>query len=155
MNNNRTVPGPNTMDPAAISSIQYNDAAGSQKVSEVGIHPLPFPFISGGVLSYKTNLTTTPLPLPRKGMGLAVYNNSAAVHSITLGESAAAIPTALAAGVTDAAGHVGIPCTPNTWTYIATGLQNWVIADSALLLVFIISDNTTITNQTPAQVPNY
>src|SRR5450631_4133456 len=109
MNNNRTVPGPNTMDPAAISSIQYNDAAGSQKVSEVGIHPLPFPYINTGVLSYKTNLTT-PTPLPRKGMGLAVYNNSAAVHAITLGTSATAPATALAAGATDADGHVGIPC---------------------------------------------
>lgn len=154
MNNVRTVPGPNTLDPSAIASIQYNDAAGSQKVSEVGIHPLPFPFISGGALAYTTNLTTAR-PLPRIGMGLAVYNNSATVHAITLGESASAPAAALAAGVTDAAGHVGIPCIPNAWTYIATGLHNWIVADSALLLVFIISDNTTITNQTPAQVPNY
>jgi hypothetical protein len=154
MNNNRTVPGANTMDPNAIMNNQYNDAAGSQKVSEVGRHPLPFPYISGGAVAYTTNLTT-PLPLPKKGMGLAVYNNSAAVHAITLGESATSPASALAAGATDANGHVGIPCTPNAWTYIATGLKNWVIADSASLLVFLISDNSLIVNQTPAQVPGY
>ena len=153
-NNVRTVPGPNTLDPSAIASIQYNDAAGSQKVSEVGRHPLPFPFISGGALAYTTNLTTT-LPLPKKGMGLAVYNNSAAVHAITLGESATSPVAALAAGTTDATGHVGIPCTPNTWTYIATGTKTWVVSDSALLLVFLISDNSEIVNQMPAQIPNY
>jgi hypothetical protein len=154
MNNNRVVPGANTMDPSSIANNQYNDAAGSQKVSEVGRHPLPFPYISGGAVAYTTNLTTA-LPLPKKGMGLAVYNNSGAVHAITLGESATSPAAALAAGVTDADGHVGIPCAPNSWTYIATGLKNWVISDSALLLVFLISDNSLIVNQTPAQTPGY
>jgi hypothetical protein len=152
--NIRTVPGSNVLDPAAIVNNQYSDAAGSQKVSEVGRHNLPFPYISGGTTAYTTNLTTA-LPLPKKGMGLAVYNNSSTVHSITLGESVTSPAAALAAGVTDASGHVGVPCTPNVWTYIATGTKNWVIADSASLLVFLISDNSEIVNQIPAQVPGY
>lgn len=152
--NIRTVPGENTLDPSAIANVEYNDAAGSKKVSEVGRHNLPFPFISGGSVSYTTNLTTAR-PLPKKGMPLAVYNNSGTVHSVTLGESASSPAAALAAGVTDAAGHVGVPCTPNAWTYIATGTKTWVIADSASLLVFLVSDNSSIVNQQPAQVPGY
>ena len=151
----RTVPGFNNIDPNAILNNQYNDAAGSQKVSEVGQHLLPFPYVSGGSIAYKTNLTTTPLPLPKKGMGLAVYNNDTTVHAITLGESATSPSAALAAGVTDANGHVGIPCMPASWTYIATSIQNFVIADSALLLVFLIDDNSIVVNQQPAQVPGY
>jgi hypothetical protein len=152
--NVRTVPSYNVLDPDAIANNQYNDAAGSQKVSEVGRHNLPFPYISGGTTAYTTNLTT-PLPLPKKGMGLAVYNNSSTVHSITLGESATSPASALAAGVTDANGHVGVPCTPNAWTYIASGTKTWVIADNAALLVFLISDNSEVVNQQPAQVPGY
>jgi hypothetical protein len=152
--NIRNTPGFATLDPSSIVNNQYNDAAGSQKVSEVGIHPLPFPFVSGSTIAYTTNLTTAR-PLPKNGMGLAVYNNDTSVHSITLGESATSPAAALAAGITDAAGHVGIPCIPARWTYIACGTQNWVIADSALLLVFLIDDNSQITNQIPAQVPGY
>lgn len=152
--NIRTVPSFNVLDPSAIENTTYNDAAGSRKVTEVGRHNLPFPFISGGAVAYTTNLTTA-LPLPKKGMGLAVYNNSSAVHAITLGESASSPAAALAAGVTDAAGHVGVPCTANAWTYIATGTKTWVIADSASLLVFLVSDNSEIVNQQPAQTPGY
>ena len=152
--NIRTVPGFNILDPDAIKNNQYNDAAGSQKVSEVGRHNLPFPVNTAGVFTYTTNLTTA-LPLPKKGMTLAVYNNSGTVHAVTLGESATSPAAALAAGVTDASGHVGVPCTPNAWTYIASGTKNWVVADSASLLVFLVSDNSEIVNPQPAQVPLY
>lgn len=152
--NIRTVPGEANIDVASIANNTYNDAAGSQKVSEVGKHLLPFPYINAGVLAYTTNLTTAR-PLPKKGMGLAVYNNSSGVLSVTLGESAASPASNLAAGVTDANGHVGVPCVPNEWTYIATGTKTWVISGSALLLVFLISDNSHIVNQQPAQIPNY
>jgi hypothetical protein len=152
--NIRTVPGPNTLDPNSIANNQYNDPAGSQKVSDVGRFNLPFPYISGGTTAYTTNLTTA-LPLPKPGMGLAVYNNSSSVHAITLGESISSPAAALAAGVTDAAGHVGIPCTANAWTYIATANKPWVIADNAALLVFLVGDNSSVVNQQPAQVPGY
>jgi hypothetical protein len=152
--NVRIVPGSNTLDPGAIVNNQYNDAAGSQKVSEVGRHNLPFPYISGGSVAYTTNLTT-PLPLPKKGMGLAVYNNDTAVHAITLGESATSPASALGPGVTDVNGHVGVPCAPASWTYISTGTKNWVFSNSALLLVFLVSDNSEIGNQMPAQTPGY
>jgi hypothetical protein len=147
----RQIDGYNVLDPSAIAAIQHSDPAGSQKVSEVGRLPLPFPYISGGAVAYTTNLTTSR-PLPRIGLGLAVYNNDTSVHSITVSQATTA---ALAAGVTNAGGNVGIPCTPGTWTYIATGVNNWVVADSANLLVFLIADNTSIVNQIPAQVPGY
>src|ERR1700687_3525680 len=99
MNNNRTVPGANTLDPSAIANNQYNDAAGSQKVSEVGRYPLPFPYIIMGATAYTTNLTTAR-PIPKSGMCLAIYNNDTVVHAITLGESASLPAAALAAGVT-------------------------------------------------------
>lgn len=150
--NKRTIPGSGVVDPGSISSIQYNDAAGSKKVSEVGKHLLPIPVVSAGVLSYVTTVTGTPIPLPRMGMNLAVYNNDTAIHAITLGESATSPAAALAVGITDANGHVGIPCPPAAWTYIATSSQQWVVADNSKLLIFLIDDNSQIVNTLPAQV---
>lgn len=138
--NMRNVPGPQSYDQGTIQNNQYNEAAGSQKNSEVGRHLLPIPFQGEGI-AYTTDASTVRV-LPRKGMNLAVYNNAGAVGSITLGEDGT-IAT-LAPGVTDAAGHVGIPCTPNQWTYIACSTQQWVIASAATLLVFIIDDNSSI-----------
>jgi hypothetical protein len=150
----RTVPAYANIDIGAIENNTYNDAAGSKKVSEVGRHNLPFPYISGGVTAYTTNLTTAR-PLPKPGMGLAVFNNDTSVHAVTLGESATSPTSALAPGVTDANGHVGVPCAPGVWTYIATGTKTWVVSNSALLLVFLVSDNSEIVNQQPAQIPGY
>lgn len=139
--NMRNVPGDKIQDPSIIENLQYNDPAGSKKVSEVGRHLLPLTYISGGVTAYTTDATTIKA-LSSKGACLAVYNNANAVGSITLGE--ASTQASLAAGVTDATGHVGIPCPPNAWTYIACGNQNWVIASAATLLVFLIEDNSSI-----------
>lgn len=141
MKNIRNVPGHNVQDPASIHNLEYNDAAGSKKVSEVGRHLLPIPFINAGAVAYTTNATTAR-PVPNQGRNLAVYNNAGAVGSITLGEDATI--TSLAAGVTDATGHVGVPCMPNAWTYIACASQQWVIASAATLLVFLIDDNSTV-----------
>lgn len=139
-NNQRTIPGGSVKDPSSISNITYNDAAGSTKISEVGRHLTSFPYISAGVLSYTTNLTTIKA-LPKPGAGLAVYNKDTVLHAVTLGE--ANTQSALAAGITDATGHVGIACAPGTWTYVATGSQGWVITDNANLLVYIIDDNSS------------
>jgi len=107
---------------------------------------LPLKTISGGATAYTTDASTIKV-LDNLGACLAVYNNSSTVHAVTLGE--AATQTALAAGVTDANGHVGIPCMPNAWTYIACATSRYVITDSASLLVFLIDDNTTIQNEQP------
>ena len=136
--NMRNVPGPQSYDQGTIQNNQYNEAAGSQKNSEVGRHLLPIPTSAN---TFTTNATTIKV-LPRKGLNLAVYNNAGAIGSITLGEDAA--QALLAAGVTDASGHVGIPCSPGQWTYIACSTQQWVIASAATLLVFIIDDNSSI-----------
>jgi hypothetical protein len=145
-NNQRTIPGGSVKDFESIENLTYNDSAGSRKVSEVGRHLVPFPYASGASILYTTNLTTI-LPLPKPGMGLAVYNNDTVIHAVTLGE--ASTQSALAAGVTDATGHVGIACAPAAWTYVATAAQGWVITNSANLLVYLIDDNSYMQNQNP------
>lgn len=137
----RNFPGDGVQDPGALSNLEYNNAAGSKKVSEVGRHLLPLGDGSGG---YTTNATTIKV-LPALGQNLAVYNNSGSVGSITLGE--ANTQASLASGVTDGTGHVGIPCVPNAWTYIACDMSQWVIASASTLLVFLIDDNTSIRQQ--------
>lgn len=141
--NMRNVPGNVVQDPSAIENLQYNDAAGSKKVSEVGRHLHPIPYLLVGVLSYTTDAATARV-MPRKGVNVAVYNNAGAVGALTMGASAAEVAVALAPGVTDASGHVGIPCPPNAWTYIALAEHNWIITTAATLLVFIIDDNSSI-----------
>lgn len=140
--NIRNLQGQNVQDPSAIANLEYNDAAGSKKVSEVGRHLLPLKFISGGAVAYTTDASTARR-LDSPGRCLAVYNNAGALGSITLGNVTAA-PVVLAAGVTDANGNVGIPCQPNAWTYIACDDNYWVIASAATLLVFVIDDKTAI-----------
>lgn len=124
------------VDPSSISVLEYNQSAGSQKVSEVGRRLIPL-YNNG---AWTTNATTATTTIA--GKNLAVYNNSSSLATMTLGEDATI--TVLAAGVTDASGHVGIPCMPNTWTYIACGINTSFIASAATLLVFVIDDQTTI-----------
>lgn len=144
--NNRQIMGNNSVDGSATQLLEYNAPAGSQKVSEVGRHLLP---LTADGVTFTTNATSS-IALPAQGKCLAVYNNSGTVGSITLGESAST-NLSLAAGVTDAAGHVGIPCMPNAWTYIACGIQQWVIASASTLLVFLVDDHTYIRPATGSQ----
>lgn len=142
--NARNLPGNVVQDPGAIANLEYNNASGSKKVSEVGRRLLAIPTVTANVLTYTTDASTARV-LPSAGRNLAIYNNSAAIHAVTLGEDNTVV--ALAAGVTDTAGHVGIPCTPNSWTYVACGPKNWVKTDSATLLVFLIDDLTKIAQE--------
>lgn len=137
----RNVPGYQVQDPSAIAAMEFSKAAGSKKVSEVGRHLLAIPYITGGSVAYTTN-TTAATALPSPGLCLAVYNNANAVGSITLGTDNTV--SSLAPGVTDSTGKVGIPCAPNTWTYIACDSKNWVISSASTLLVFIIDDETSV-----------
>jgi hypothetical protein len=141
-NNKRNIKGNKIQDPSIIDAMVYNNAAGSRKSSEVGRHLLP---LGDGLGAFTTDASSRRV-LPSKGVCLAVYNNSAALGSITLGEDNTVV--SLAAGATDASGHVGIPCTPNRWTYIACAEQNWVISSAATLLVFLIDDDTFISQET-------
>jgi hypothetical protein len=146
--NIRSVQGGNPYDPSGIASMEFNPAAGSQKVSEVGRSLLPLKYIAGGTtLTYTTDASTARI-LDNPGTCLAVYNNSGSIGSITLGSGNSA-PTVLAPGVTNVNGGVGIPCAPNSWTYIACSANNWVIASAATLLVFVVEDNTAIKVENP------
>lgn len=140
--NIRQTQGQNVYDPSSIEALEFNPSAGSKKVSEVGRALLPLKYINAGSVAYTTDATTLRM-LDFPGKCLAVYNASGTVQAITLGTKAST-PTALAAGVTDANGKVGIPCTPNAWTYIACAANDAVIADSANLKVFLIDDETNI-----------
>jgi hypothetical protein len=136
----RKMEGYNIVDPSSIASMQFNRSAGSQKVSEVGRHLLPVPYVTGGTVAYKTDLSTTTA-LPSAGLVLAVYSKDTVVQSITL--SAASIAS-LAIGVTDSSGNVGVPCAPGAWTYLAADIATWAVTSSANLLVFIVDDDTSV-----------
>lgn len=139
--NIRVEAGYHIQDPGQIHNIEHNPAAGGKKTLEIGPHLIPIPIIVSNALAYTTD-ASTKRALPNPGVCLAVYNNAGTVGSITLGEDNTV--TSLAAGVTDANGHVGIPCMPNAWTKISCGMQNWVISSAATLMVFIVEDHTAI-----------
>lgn len=135
----RQVSGISVVDPSTLNNLTYNNAAGAEKNTDVGRHLLA---LGDGASGFTTDATTARI-LPSAGRNLAVYNNSAAIHAITLGY--ANTVTARAAGVAGAvADDVGIACAPNDWTYIACSDQNWVIADTNLLKVYLIDDDTSI-----------
>jgi len=139
--NIRNMQGNNIQDPSIIQNLAFNEASGAGKTMEVGRHLLPIPWNNSGVIEYTTNASTARV-LPNKGICLAVYNNDSSIGSLTMDSSGAVV--VLAPGVTNASGHVGIPCPPNSWTYIACADHNWIITSAATLLVFIIDDHTSI-----------
>lgn len=125
-----------TTDAGLAENNSYNDQAGVRKVSDFGKSLKPLQI---GATSYTTDYTTAR----NIGLGrsLAIYNNSAAVKSITFSDTAI---TALAAGATDASGNVGIPLPPNAWTYLSNYNKQFAITDSALAIVLIADDDTDI-----------
>lgn len=137
----RKIIGYRVSDEAHVANMTFNEKSGAQKNMEVGRKLLP---LNIDATTYTTDATTIRA-LPQAGRNLAVYNNSAAVHSATFGESAA--QSALAAGAVDASGHVGIACKPNDWTYVAAGESQFIITDSALLFVYLIDDDTFISQE--------
>jgi hypothetical protein len=137
----------NQYDPSAIAGIQFNPASGAQKISDVGRSLLPLKYINAGTLTYTTDASTARI-LDTPGACLAVYNNSSSLGSITLGSGQTA-PTVLASGAVNGTGGVGIPCAPNSWTYIAMSANQWVISSASTLLVFQIEDNTAIRVENP------
>lgn len=129
----------NNIDQASIENQAYNEKAGAQKNMEVGRSLLPLDDGAGA----KTTNAATARSIP-KGRNLAVFNNAATVAAITLGDESTV--AALAPGAVDAVGngHVGIPCTPNDWTFIACWDKTFVRASAATLLVFVIADDTDV-----------
>ena len=130
--------------PDRIANNTYNEAAGAQKNVSVGPHLKAI--FAGGV--YTVNAAA--ILGVGEGTALAVFNsNTTTVRSITVRASAAG--TALAAGAVDATnGEVGVACAPLEWTYLNTYDKNFVITNSAELFVYVIHDDTYITNQRQA-----
>jgi hypothetical protein len=122
-------------DPHSSDVNTYNQSSGGRKTIPIGPVLLPIP----GNNTFSTNCTTAT-GLPSLGRSIAVYNNSGAVGSITLGTSPTV--TSLAPGVINSAGQAGIPCPPNAWTYISLGNQQFVIASDPTLLCYLIDDGT-------------
>lgn len=126
----------NNIDTHSIENQGYNERAGAQKNMEVGRELFPLDNGTGG---YTTDASTAKA-LPKKGCNVAVYNNNTAVGAVTLGTDNTVV--ALASGVTDANGNVGIPCKPNDWTFIACWDKTWIKSTAATLLVFVIADDS-------------
>lgn len=139
----RKFPGQKTQDPNAIANLTYNNSAGAQKNTEVGRKLVA---LGDGASGFTTNAAAAARKLPSKGRNLAVYNNAAAVGSITTGTNTPALtsqaPGAVLAGTEGKS--VGIACPPNDWTYIAAADHDWVIASAATLLVYLIEDDTSL-----------
>lgn len=140
---NRAIPSDQTRDPASIELLTYNEKSGSRKSSEVGRALIPIPIAAG---AYSTD-ASTQRALGLAGLNLAIYNNSAAVHAVTVGDSTVAAQAAGAVQNSSGNIFVGVPCAPNAWTYLAAAQWNFVITDSSALIVFIIDDPTYIQTQ--------
>jgi hypothetical protein len=139
--NQRTLGGAGVQDPSIIANLEYNPMAGSVKTSEVGRRLIPIRLANGTFTTDASTLRTMPV----LGVNLAIYNNSGTIATVTLGKTSAV--ASLAAGVTDAAGDVGVPLMPNSWTYLACGMNQFVITSASTALVFIIEDLSYIVQE--------
>lgn len=140
---NRAIPGDQTRDPAIIELLTYNEKSGARKSVNVGNALIPLGDGAGGF----TVDATTRRSLGTGGKNLAIYNNSAAVHSVTVGD--VTVTAQAAGGIQNSSGNifVGVPVPPNSWFYLSAAQWNYVIADSAALLVYLIDDPTYINTQ--------
>lgn len=125
------------IDSASIDNLTFNQRAGALKNMEVGRVLVGLDLDA----TTKTTDASTARALPYKGACLAIYNNSSSVAAITLGSDSSI--TALAPGAC-AGGNVGVPCTPNDWTFLACYDKQWVKTTASVLLVFLIADDTTV-----------
>lgn len=123
--------------------IENNYQSGAKKVLTVGPHLIPIPTSSPTV--FTTNVSGTPVGLPKLGLNLAIYNNAGAVGTVTIGNTPSI--TSQAIGASDTAGNVGCACPPNAWTYLSMGNNRWVISSAATLIVYLIEDSTFISAQ--------
>lgn len=137
--NNRVIDNQFLQDPDQIKAVEYNPASGGQKSLTVGPRLIPIQIASGW-----TTDASAKVALPFFGANLAIYNNAGAVGSVTIGDTTI---TALAPGVTNPAGNVGVACPPNAWTYVSAGNNRFVFTSAATLLVYIIEDPTRIAQE--------
>lgn len=137
----RKVDGVRISDSDFISNMSFNEKAGARKITEVGRKLIP---LKSNATTFTTDASTARA-LPAAGKNIAVYNNSNAIKAVTFGEDGTI--TALAAGATDASGHVGLACPANSWSYFAAGESVYVIATDATTLVYLIDDDSYISQE--------
>lgn len=130
---------PKTHDAAVTDSLKYNEQAGADKNVTVGPHLKPL---------RKTDMTYTTdasggMTVPA-GAQLAIYNSTGSVGAITVSP---AVATALAPGVTDVNGNVGVPCPPNTWSYVSVWDRTFIQTTAATIMVFLINDDSTVSSK--------
>lgn len=142
--NNRVLDIGSLQDPYQIAAIEYNPAAGAEKVLIVGPRLIPIPVVTAGTPGWTTNASTT-VALPSLGLNLAIYNNSGAAGSVTTGDIGV---TSLAIGAVDANGNTGVACPPNAYTYVSMGAHQYVVTSASTLIVYIIEDPTRIAQET-------
>lgn len=135
---NRTIDPRVATDPHAADAARFNQQSGGDKNMPVG--PCLLPLKTGSTFTCNA---TTAVGLDSIGRNIAVYNNANAVGSITLGTDGTV--AVLASGATNIAGQAGIPCPPNSWTYISMGTQQFLIASAATLLCYQVDDGTYLT----------
>jgi hypothetical protein len=135
----RQIPGDQSRDMSTIELLTYNEKAGARKSVEVGRALIPLGDGAGG---FTTNAATAPRILPSAGINLAIYNNSGAVGSITVGDNTMVSQAPGAVQISGSNVFVGVPVQPNGWLYLSSAQWNWVAASASTLLVFIIDDPT-------------
>lgn len=142
---NRVIDNAALQDPDQIKSVEYNPQSGAQKSLTVGPRLIPIPIVAAGTPSFTTDVSGK-VALPYLGATLAIYNNSGTVGNVTVGETSANT-SLLAIGATDANGHVGVACQPNTWTYLSMGNRQWIISNATTTVVYMIEDPTTMAQE--------
>lgn len=133
-----------TIDPNAIGSgldaatLTFNPQSGANKTLPTGPHLLPIPVGT----TWTTSANGAPVNLPRLGLNIAVYNNAGAVGTITIGNTPGI--ASLGIGAVDIYGNAGVPCPPNSWTYLSMGYNQWIITSAATMFVFLFDDSTFV-----------
>ena len=120
--------------------IENNYHSGAKKTLNVGPHLIPIPTGTGW-----TTQATAATGLPKAGMNVAIYNNAGAVGTVTIGNTPSVTSQAL--GAVDANGNAGVPCPPNSWTYLSMGNNTWIITSAATMFVYLVEDSTWIAAQ--------
>lgn len=124
--------GKNLVDMSSASSMVFNETAGSNKVMNSGPQMLAKPG-DDSVAAYDFSAGTAI----GNGVSLWIYNSSGSVAFINFGKTALpAAPTSLA---------TGIPLKPNDWTFLNTGEYNYIRTSAATVGVYMIKDDTTLT----------
>jgi hypothetical protein len=142
----RQMKGSTVEDVLNAASLTFNRASGGQKNLGVGPHLKPL-LVDPATNTYSTDATTARTLRP--GVLLAIFNKGSSVYSVTLGSDTSV--AALAVGVTNSNGEVGIPCKPGDWTYLSTFDKRTVITNNNNLVVFVVEDDTYIVDENPSR----